>query len=157
MEKEMRLKKNLYAVVMFLAVASMVLPSVRAGGLPTPKKFMKDPNFAENYRSQLLQHQNNPKAYTSKGNQKPLANNGLLQTGPTLLDRARSVELQSQSLLKDTPDNLIQRHNNSGKAATIDPSVYEAAYNPQPVQLTAAVGPWAGGGYICSVALTGSS
>ena len=86
----MRLKKNLYAVVMFLAVASMVLPSVRAGGLPSPKKFMKDPNFAENYRDRLLQHQNYTKAYTSNGHKKPLLNNCVLKQGPTLLDRARS-------------------------------------------------------------------
>src|SRR5829696_10048615 len=132
MEMEMRLKKNFYAVVMFLAVASMVLPSVRAGGLPSPKKFMKDPNFAENYRDQLAQHQNNPKAYNSRGKQKPLYNNGLLSTKPTLLDRTRNLELQAQMVLKDSPENLIQRGSNTGKAATIDPAVYEAAYNPKP-------------------------
>jgi len=89
MEKEMRLKKTLYAVVMFMAVAGMVLPSVNAG-IPGSRPFSRNRNFAEGHRAQLIQaqrdHLNKPR--TARGNQKGLANNGLLMTGQNAIERA---------------------------------------------------------------------
>ncbi|MGB5035228.1 MAG: hypothetical protein WBQ66_01390, partial [Blastocatellia bacterium] len=88
----MSLKKTLYAMVMLVAVVSMVVPNVYAGG---SRAYLRDRAFENNHRTQLQQHQSNPKARNARGQQKALANNGLLNGAPTLMEQLRAGTRQA--------------------------------------------------------------
>lgn len=80
----MRLKKTLYAVVMLLAVASMVLPSVHAGRR-VPRNYAFDRGFKAKYQGQINDDLTPRSIHGPKnGDQKPFLNYGLVKNGNTL-------------------------------------------------------------------------
>lgn len=123
----MGLKKTLYAMVMLVAVVSMVVPNVYAGG---SRAYLRDRTFENNHRAQLQQHQSNPKARNARGNQKALANNGLLSGTPTLFDQLRAGTRQ--------PINVdTQSINPTGTAkSSVSGEALDHLMNPQPVVMT---------------------
>ena len=123
----MGLKKTLYAMVMLMAVVSMVVPNVYAGG---SRAYLRDRTFENNHRAQLQQHQSNPKARNARGNQKALANNGLLSGAPTLFDQLRAGTRQPLNV--DT-----QSINPTGTAkSSVSGEALDHLMNPQPVVMT---------------------
>jgi hypothetical protein len=130
MEKQMRLKKTLYAGMLFLAVASMVVPSVR-GEVRGPKRYALNRDFASQHRAQLQQAQNNylRKPHTPRGTSKPLANNGLLQPTNELTERLRT---QAPPINVADPDNVRVRPS----AGKVDSAMAERALHPGTVAVT---------------------
>ncbi len=126
----MRLKKTLYAVVMFLAVASMIVPNVRAQ-VRGPKRYALDRSFGADHRSQLQSAQNNyrNKPRTARDHSKPLPNGGLLraQQWPAGHNFPMNVEASQKQEL--------ERRLGAGAAKSADP-ITQSLMNPKPVVLT---------------------
>lgn len=124
----MRLKKTLYAMVMLMAVVSMVVPSVFADG--RTRAYLRDRGFENAHRAQLVQHQSNPKARNARGQQKALANNGLLSAAPTIIDQLRSGARQPINA-----DASVYVPTGTSKRA-VSGEALERVMHPQPVVVT---------------------
>jgi hypothetical protein len=89
---------------MLMAVASMIVPSVGASVSTARKKqWPYNPAFEESRREANKEHMANPKQTNGRGMQKPLVNNGLIQTG-LAADRFRDPNYVAPWIERD---NLI--------------------------------------------------
>lgn len=122
----MSLKKTLYAMVMLFAVVSMVVPNVYARG---NKPFVRNRGFEDAHRAQLLAAQANPKARNARGQQKALANNGLLSDAPSLVSQMRAGTRPSLKV----EDNLIVP---ADAAKRVGADTVEQLKHPAPVVVT---------------------
>ena len=131
----MRLKKTLYAVVVLLAVASMVVPGVRAD-VRRPKGFVFDRNFMAEHREQLVRAQQRVQAgeklRTPRGRSKALPNNGLLKAGSGL-DKYRDPNYVVPRLEADI---LLGRDLAGSANKRMDASFEARLRSSEPVQLT---------------------
>jgi hypothetical protein len=128
MEKEMRLhmrlRKTLFAMVAVIAVASMVLPSVRASVTITARhrQKMSDPNAVLAHQDLIRRH--NSAAYSKRlsdhGKMKPEVNNGLIQDQAQLF-KNQALSPTWQPLDIDNAvfqQHMIGNHNKTSKLSS---------------------------------------
>ena len=121
----MTIKKTFYATVMLLAVASMVVPNVRAD-VRRPGARIYNRSFKERNFDRLTQFQNAPGKVAPS---KPRPNGGFTKQGG-LLDRVR----QGEYPVLNVEQNLLLPNSAASK---LDPAVLDLARNPRPVTVTA--------------------